>query len=156
VAEPTGAVAGIAITAAHVRDLLAQLDAIGLQAPPGGSISFSFADDRGALRAVATLRELRQAARRGCPVHRDGACDCAVIDRPEATDAYAPTAAHGRFLTTRDRTCRHPGCSNRAGWADADHVIPHARAERPTVPTCAACAAGTTGSRPSPRAGPTP
>jgi hypothetical protein len=127
VAEPTGAVAGVPITAAHVRDLLAQLDAIGLQTPPGGSISFSFTDDRGALQAIATLRELRQAARRGCPAHRDGSCDCPVITGPVATTAYTPTAAQGRFLTTRDRTCRHPGCNNRAGWADADHVIPHAR-----------------------------
>jgi hypothetical protein len=127
VAESTGSVAGVPITATHVRDLLAQLDAVGLQTPPGGSISFSFTDDRGALRAVATLRELRHAARRGCPAHRDGECDCPVITGPAATTAYTPTAAQDRFLTTRDRTCRHPGCTNRAGWADADHVVPHAR-----------------------------
>jgi hypothetical protein len=127
VAEPTGAVAGVPITAAHVRDVLAQLGAVGLQTPPGGSIGFSFTDDRGALQAVATLRELRQAARRGCPVHCEGPCDCPVITGPVATTAYTPTAAQGRFLTSRDRTCRHPGCSNRAGWADVDHVIPHAR-----------------------------
>jgi hypothetical protein len=125
-AEPTGTVAGTPITAAHVRDLLAQLDAIGLQTPPGGSLGFSFTDERGALQAVATLRELRAAARRGCPAHPDGNCGCAVIDRPAATTAYSPTAAQRRFLTTRDRTCRHPGCANRAGWADADHVVPHA------------------------------
>src|SRR3712207_693767 len=78
VAEPTGAVAGVPITAAHVRDLLAQLDATGLQAPPGGSISFSFTDDAGALQVVATLRELRHAARRGCPDHPAGDCGCPV------------------------------------------------------------------------------
>ena len=126
VAQPTGAVAGVAITAAHVRDLLAQLDAIGLQAPPGGTLQFSFLDDRGALTAVATPRELRQAARRGCPAHPDGGCGCRVIDRPAPTDTYTPTAAQQRFIRTRDRTCRHPGCTNRAVWADADHVIPHA------------------------------
>ncbi len=126
-AEPTGAVAGVPITAAHVRDLLAQLDATGLHTPPGGSVSFSFTDDHGALQAVATLRELRHAARRGCREHPAGDCGCPVITRPEPTEAYAPTAAQDRFLTTRDRTCRHPGCDNRAGWADADHVIPHAR-----------------------------
>ena len=49
-----------------------------------------------------------------------------MITRPEPTDAYAPTAAQRRFLTTRDRTCRHPGCDHKAGWADADHVLPHA------------------------------
>ncbi|MCF6742959.1 HNH endonuclease, partial [Blastococcus sp. KM273128] len=26
----------------------------------------------------------------------------------------------------RDRTCRHPGCTTPAGWADLDHVIAHA------------------------------
>jgi hypothetical protein len=27
---------------------------------------------------------------------------------------------------TRDRMCRHPGCDNHSGWADLDHVVPHA------------------------------
>ncbi|SNS51139.1 protein of unknown function [Geodermatophilus pulveris] len=126
VAAPTGAVAGTPITAAHVRDLLADLDAIGLQAPPGGSLTFSFTDERGALAAVATLHELRQAARHGCPDHPGSDCGCAVITRPPARTGYRPTAAHRRLVTTRDRTCRHPGCDNRAGWADVDHVRPHA------------------------------
>jgi hypothetical protein len=126
VAAPTGTVAGTPITAAHVRDLLAQLDAVGLHTPPGGSLSFAFVDDTGALQAVATLRELRRAAKHGCRDHPAGGCGCAVITRPEPTDAYQPTAAQRRFLTTRDRSCRHPGCDHRAGWADADHVLPHA------------------------------
>jgi hypothetical protein len=29
-------------------------------------------------------------------------------------------------VTTRDRTCRFPTCGQRVGWADADHVVPHA------------------------------
>jgi hypothetical protein len=90
-------------------------------------MTFAFTDATGALQAVATLRELRLAARRGCPAHPDGDCGCPVLDRPEPTDAYEPTAAQRRFLTTRDRSCRHPGCDHRAGWADADHVLPHAR-----------------------------
>ena len=126
VAEPTGTVAGVPITATHVRDLLAQLDAIGLQAPAGGSVGFSFTDDRGALHAVATLRELRAVARRGCPAHPGTGCGCPMIDRPPLTDADTPTAAQNRLIRSRDRTCRHPGCHNRAAWADADHVIPHA------------------------------
>ena len=40
-------------------------------------------------------------------------------------DRYRPSAAQRRFVTTRDRTCRHPGCRNKAGWADLDHVIPY-------------------------------
>ena len=41
-------------------------------------------------------------------------------------DRYEPTPAQRRFGRTRDRTCRHPGCGNRAGWADLDHVVAHA------------------------------
>jgi hypothetical protein len=41
-------------------------------------------------------------------------------------DRYRPSAALYRFVHTRDRACRFPGCSNRSGWSDADHVIPHA------------------------------
>ena len=60
------------------------------------------------------------------PAHPAGDCACPVLGRPAPTDAYEPTAAQRRFLRTRDRTSRHPGCDNRAGWADADHVVPHA------------------------------
>lgn len=55
-----------------------------------------------------------------------GDCVCPVIEFPAPTSAYQPTAAQCRFLTTRDRSCRHPGCDARAGWADADHVLSHA------------------------------
>jgi hypothetical protein len=49
-----------------------------------------------------------------------------VLDRPPSVDRYRPTPAHYRYVRTRDRTCRHPGCRNGAGWADLDHVVPHA------------------------------
>jgi hypothetical protein len=151
VAEPTGT----PITAAHVRDLLAQHDATGLRTPPNGSMPFSFTDENGAPRADATLRDLRRVARRGGRELPAGDCGCPVLDRPEPTDAYQPTAAQRRFLTTRDRRCRHPGCDHKAGWADADHVLPRTpTAAPPTAPTCVACAA-TTGSRPTRPAGPT-
>nr|WP_239522111.1 HNH endonuclease signature motif containing protein [Geodermatophilus sabuli] len=55
-----------------------------------------------------------------------GACDCPVLDRPPPFDRYEPTPAQRRWVQTRDRTCRHPGCSNRAGWADLDHVESYA------------------------------
>ena len=29
-------------------------------------------------------------------------------------------------MSSRDRGCRHPGGRSRAGWADLDHVVPHA------------------------------
>jgi hypothetical protein len=40
-------------------------------------------------------------------------------------DRYRPSAGQHRFTSTRDRTCRHPGCRSRAVWADLDHVLPH-------------------------------
>ncbi|MDK3258972.1 HNH endonuclease signature motif containing protein, partial [Blastococcus capsensis] len=49
-----------------------------------------------------------------------------LLGPPAAVDRYRPSAAQYRFLEVRDRTCRHPGCSVRAGWADLDHVIAHA------------------------------
>ena len=144
VAEPTGAVAGTPITAAHVRDLLTQLDAIGLHAPPKGTLGFSVTDQRGALHAVASLGELRQAARRGCPAHPAADCDCPVIGRPAATDGYAPTAAQDRTWPPGTAPAGTPA----APTGPAEPTPPTSsrthRVGPPTAPTCAACAAGTT------------
>ncbi|MBB3081882.1 HNH endonuclease signature motif containing protein [Geodermatophilus sabuli] len=126
VAEPTGAVDGTPITAAHLRELLTQLDALcpgGLQAPPGGSLTLAITDPDGALLATTTRRELQRLVRRGCPTHGHTGCRCAVLDRPPATGAYSPTAAQRRWVQARDRTCRHPGCATRAGWSDLDHAV---------------------------------
>jgi hypothetical protein len=68
-----------------------------------------------------------------------------VLDRPDPVDRDTPSAAQQAFVHLRDRTRRMPTCGQRVGWADADHVIPHACGEPPTAPTCAACAAATTG-----------
>ncbi|MGY1725943.1 DUF222 domain-containing protein [Geodermatophilus sp. SYSU D01062] len=123
-----GAVNGLPITAAHLRELLTQLDALGLRAPEGGSVTLALVDDDGTLRATTTLDQLRRLAGRGCPDHpdTDTECECAVLDRPAETESYAPSAPQRRFVHTRDRTCRFPTCGQRVGWADADHVIPHA------------------------------
>ena len=126
VAAPTAEVDEEPITATHVRRLLTELDAVGLRAPAGGSLHFAFTGEDGALRAVATDTEVRAAGRRGCPGHPDAACGCPVLGVPAAVDRYRPTPAQVRYLRTRDRTCRHPGCANRAVWADCDHVVPHA------------------------------
>ncbi|WP_419751232.1 DUF222 domain-containing protein [Geodermatophilus sp. CPCC 206100] len=132
--EPTGEVDGQPITAAHLRELLTQLDAVcpgGLQAPTGGSMTIAITDDCGALLATTTRRDVERIARRGCSTHGpDTACGCPLLHRPAPTDAYRPTAAQRRWVATRDRTCRHPGCRNQAGWADLDHVLPHARGGR--------------------------
>ncbi|MGX5656747.1 DUF222 domain-containing protein [Geodermatophilus nigrescens] len=127
--EP-GEVDGQPITAAHLRDLLAQLDALGIRVPPDGSVTLALTDDDGTLRATTTLDQARRLATRGCPDHPDGeddgGCQCPVLDRPKPTDGYTPTRPQQRFVRTRDRTCRFPTCGQRVGWADADHVIPHA------------------------------
>ncbi|MGY1593590.1 hypothetical protein ACI79D_16575 [Geodermatophilus sp. SYSU D00708] len=118
VAAPTGEVDGQPITAAHLRELLAQLDAVcpgGLQAPTGGTLTVALTDAAGGLLATTTRAEIERLARRGCPTHPDGKCGCPLLGRPPATDAYAPTAAQRRWLQTRDHTCRHPGCAGRPG-----------------------------------------
>jgi hypothetical protein len=111
-------VGGEPVTAALARELLERLDALcpgGLQAPTDGTLMISVTDGDGRLIVSVTRRELEAAVRRG-----RGLCP------PLAVDRYEPTPAQRRFTRTRDRTCRHPGCGNRAGWADLDHVVAHA------------------------------
>jgi hypothetical protein len=123
-----GEVNGHPITGGQLRTLLTELDSLcpgGLQAPLGGSLDVALVDPgTGALRAAVSRAELERLVRRGCPDHPDGGCRCPVLNRPAAVDRYRPTAAQYRFVRTRDRTCRHPGCRSRASWADLDHVIP--------------------------------
>jgi hypothetical protein len=122
--ETGPSVDGVPITAAHLRELMARLGALGVQAPPGGSLGVALTDERGALLACASSGELARLAARGCPTHgRDAACRCPVLTAPAAVDRYEHSAAQDRFLKLRDRTCRHPGCSQPAGRTDADHVV---------------------------------
>ena len=125
---PVGEVSEQPITAAHLRELLQQLDSLcpgGLQAPTAGSLTIAITDESG-LRAAITRPQLERLARRGCIEHRPAACGCPVLDRPPPPGSrYRPTPTQKRFTRTRDRTCRHPGCSSRAAWADVDHVVPH-------------------------------
>jgi hypothetical protein len=106
---------GFAITPAHLRDLLRRVGAIGLQAPADGSLTFALTDEHGTLLATLSLADLQQAVRNG-----EGA------NAPAATDRYTPTSEQREFIRTRDRTCRAPFCGDRVGWADHDHVNPHA------------------------------
>lgn len=126
---PVGEVDGAAVTAGHLRELLAQLDALGpggVQAPTGGTLDIAVTDSCGRLLAVTGRRELERLAARGCPAHPGAPCGCPVLSAPAAVDRYSPSAGQRRFLTTRDRACRHPGCHVSAAWADLDHVVPHA------------------------------
>lgn len=129
--EPTGIaeVEGEAVTAAHLRALLTAVDAVcpgGLQPPTGGSLHLDLLGPGGDLLATLSRRELERAVRRGCSAHPDGECGCAVVGRPPPTSRYRPTASQRRWGRARDRHCRHPGCRNKVGWTDLDHVIAHA------------------------------
>ena len=109
---------GEPVTAALAREFLERLDALcpgGLQAPTDGTLMLSVVDADGRLVAAVTRRELESAVRRG-----RGLCP------PPSVDRYEPNPAQRRFTTSRDRTCRHYGCNNRAGYADLDHVVAHA------------------------------
>ncbi|MGY2079233.1 DUF222 domain-containing protein [Modestobacter sp. SYSU DS0657] len=135
-----GEVNGLPITAAHLRDLLARIGALGLTAPDGGTLTYSITGPDGELLATITPAELARLAKRGCPQHPDagdrgsgsgsgsgsGPCGCAVLGPPPATTNHRPTERQRAFVTTRDRRCRFPNCGQRVGWADLDHVVPHA------------------------------
>jgi hypothetical protein len=116
---------GLAITAAHARGLLARIGALGLQPPPGGSLTFAITDADGRLLATTTVTELLRVATKGCAEHPGETCSCPVLGVPPGTDGYEPTGRQEAFVTTRDRTCRMPNCGQRVGWADLDHVVPH-------------------------------
>src|SRR4051812_5148174 len=121
-----GQVDGFAITPAHLRELLARVGALGLQAPEGGALTFALTDEHGRLLATVDPDQLRRLAERGCRKHPAGDCGCPVLGPPPATDAYTPTDRQQVFVKLRDRRCRFPNCGQRVGWADLDHVIPHA------------------------------
>jgi len=109
---------GEPVTSDQARELLERLDALcpgGLQAPTDGTLSITITDEAGRLVAAVTRRELQSAVRNG-----------RGLGPPPAVDRYEPSPAQRRFTRTRDRSCRHPGCGHRAGWADLDHVLAHA------------------------------
>jgi Domain of unknown function (DUF222) len=128
-AQAPGEVAGQPITAAHLRELLAQLDVVcpgSVRAPAGGSLRVSVTDADGVLLATTSRPELERLARRGCLEHPGVDCDCPVLRPPAAVDRYTPSPAQQRFTRARDRTCRHPGCGQPAARADLDHCLAYA------------------------------
>jgi hypothetical protein len=135
--EPPAEIAGEIVTAAQCRELLEQLDMLGVRAAPaGGCVQVAVGDPvTGRLVAVATRHELRRAAGAGRRRARRGRAagsattmplDGPGLRPPTGTGAYRPSAAQQRFLRTRDRSCRMPGCRRRPGRCDIDHGIPHA------------------------------
>jgi hypothetical protein len=133
---------GEIVTAAQCRELLEQMDMLGVRsAPAGGCVQVAIGDPvTGRLITVATRSELR----RGAGAHRRrrrrtgrqpapgrGQRNTAVDEgpglRPPApTNAYRPAAPQKRFVRVRDRSCRMPGCRRAPGRCDIDHGIAHA------------------------------
>src|SRR3954447_20850980 len=60
---------GFPITAAHLRELLRRLGAVGLTTPAGGTLTFAITDEAGRLLATVSAAELARLAERGCPQH---------------------------------------------------------------------------------------
>ena len=111
-----GEVNGLPITAAHLRELLARVGALGLTAPDGGEMGYAITGPDGELLATLTPAELARLAKLDGP----------VAGPPPETDAYEPTDKQRAFVTARDRRCRFPNCGQRVGWTDLDHVTSHA------------------------------
>ncbi|WP_253905808.1 HNH endonuclease signature motif containing protein [Arthrobacter sp. H5] len=47
-------------------------------------------------------------------------------------DSYRPPAGLRKWVVTRDRACRHPGCNRPASKAEIDHTIPWASGGKTT------------------------
>ena len=88
--EP-GEVNGLPITAAHVRELLARVGALGLMTPDGGTLTFAVTGPDGRLLATMTPAELARLARRGCTEHPDGTTGAGTADRDGAAGGDADT-----------------------------------------------------------------
>ena len=152
--QPPAEVAGEVVTAAQCRELLEQLDMLGVRsAPAGGCVQVAIGNPvTGRLIAVASRNELRRGAygtgrrakRRGrrpagssAPPGdersgRDGRrdqdrpADGPGVRPPAPSAGYRPPAPQQRFVVVRDRHCRMPGCRRRAGRCDIDHAVAHA------------------------------
>ena len=132
--QPAAEVSGEIVTAAECREILEQLDMLGVRAAPaGGCVQVAIGDPvTGRLIAVATRNELRRGSgsrrrrrsRRGADNHATD--DGPGLHPPAPTNAYAPTAHQRRFTRARDRSCRMPGCRRAPGRCDIDHGIAHA------------------------------
>jgi hypothetical protein len=136
VVRPAAEISGEIVTAAQCRELLEQLDMLGVRAAPsGGCVQVAVGDPAtGRLVALATRNELRRAAgsrrrrsRRGDDTaSRSQPDDGPGLRPPPGTSRYRPSAQQRRFTRARDRSCRMPGCRRAPGRCDLDHGVAHA------------------------------
>ncbi len=146
--QPAAEISGEIVTAAQCRELLEELDMLGVRsAPASGCVRVAVNDPAtGRLVAVATRNELRRGglgsrrnarhrrrrlvgaalATEASGMRRTGPVDGPGLRPPPDTSAYRPTAAQQTFVRVRDRHCRMPGCRRRAGRCDTDHSVAHA------------------------------
>jgi uncharacterized protein DUF222 len=118
---------GHPVSAAQCRALLAEVDALGLQRPDGGTLEFAVHDAAGDLVAVGTRRAVERGARG------------AGLRRPPDTRHYRPRPGQRRFTAIRDRRCRHPHCTRRVGRTDLDHCVPWPRGATSCDNLCCLC-----------------
>ncbi|MGY1631344.1 DUF222 domain-containing protein [Geodermatophilus sp. SYSU D01186] len=127
------AIAALAAAADVQRDQLAGL----LTATAGGGLAdrprIAVTDAlSGALIALTDLPGLRRAAHCGAPACRRRSETCThdltgrpALGAPGPTDGYRPGAGLDRFVRTRDRRCRFPGCRRRVpNSGELDHHRP--------------------------------
>jgi len=58
---------------------------------------------------------------------------------PPMTTGYRPTREQDRHVRTRDRNCRHFGCTRKARHADLDHHRPHPEGATSICNLCCYC-----------------
>ncbi|SDD10948.1 protein of unknown function [Geodermatophilus telluris] len=118
---------GHPVSAAECRALLAQVGALSLHRPDGGTLEFALHDHTGDLVTAVTPRELQRGARgKG-------------LRRPPRTRRYRPTRGQRRVVHARDRRCRHPHCTRPVGRVDADHVVPWPQGHTDCDNLCCLC-----------------
>ncbi|WP_448639974.1 HNH endonuclease signature motif containing protein [Geodermatophilus sp. URMC 63] len=118
---------GHPVSAAECRELLAQVGALELHRPDGGTLEFALHDHTGELVTAVTLRALHRGARG------------TGLRRPPPTRRYRPTRGQRRVTHVRDRRCRHPHCTRPVGRVDADHVVPWPRGHTDCDNLCCLC-----------------
>ncbi|WP_299953308.1 HNH endonuclease signature motif containing protein [uncultured Modestobacter sp.] len=108
----TGEVNGLPITAAHLRDLLARVGALGLTTPDGGTLTYALTGPDGQLLATVTPAELARLARRGCPDHPAGHATPGVAagTGPDPARDVGPSNSPSRDT---DGTCDEPRVATR-------------------------------------------
>ena len=140
-----GEVNGFAVTAAHLRDLLRRVEALGLTTPDGGSLTVALTDEDGRLLATATAAELARRARRAAPPTptrlRLSRAGPAGADRQLRAHRRAAPVRHHPRPPVSDPQLRAAGRLGRPRPRDPAR----SRGGRPAARTCAAPAARTTG-----------